>query len=72
MQHVSKSTGQVLLTAAQVRRRFGSISDMTLRRWLNNTKLKFHSPTSINGRRYWYEGELDAWERARVSAEKIA
>ena len=52
-------------TAAQVRARYGNVSDMSLYRWVRNPSLGFPSPININGRRYWRIADLQAWERTR-------
>ena len=39
---------------------------MTLWRWLHDPELGFPKPFRINGRRFWKEPELTAWERTRV------
>src|SRR5215213_7972081 len=44
---------------------FGGISDMTLWRWLQDEELGFPRPLVINGRRYWRENEIVAWQAAR-------
>jgi predicted DNA-binding transcriptional regulator AlpA len=55
--------GKKYLRAAQVRARYGDISDMTL--WRRIQSGNFPKPNYINGRRYWPEEELDAYD-ARV------
>ena len=52
-----------LLPAKQVKHRYGDISDMTLYRWAHNADLGFPEPVYINGRRFWYEENLDAFDR---------
>jgi predicted DNA-binding transcriptional regulator AlpA len=56
-------------TAAQVRSRYGNISDMTLWRWLQDANLRFPKPLTINGRRYWKISDLEAWEISQTSNE---
>jgi hypothetical protein len=56
------------LSAAQVRNRYGGISNMTLWRWLNDGELGFPPPEWIRRRRFWREDKLAAWERIRPSA----
>lgn len=51
-----------LITATRVRRRFGNISDMTLWRWLGDTRIAFPRPLYIGQRRYWRLSDLAAWE----------
>jgi hypothetical protein len=55
--------GDVFLTAAQVRRRYGSVSAMTLHRWLRNPELGFCRPIVIGNRRYWRLSDLEHFER---------
>jgi hypothetical protein len=52
----------VFLPAAQVKRRYGDITDMTLWRWLHDAKLEFPPPADIAGRRYWRLSELQRFE----------
>jgi predicted DNA-binding transcriptional regulator AlpA len=55
----------VYLNAAQVRARYGGISDMSLWRWLRDEELGFPKPYRINRLRYWKDSELTEWERTR-------
>jgi hypothetical protein len=55
-----------LLPNAKVLERYG-ISDRTKRRWEQDPDLKFPKPVWINGRKYQYETELDAFDAARVA-----
>jgi predicted DNA-binding transcriptional regulator AlpA len=48
-----------------------SVSDKTIDRWAADAKLGFPPPRWINGRRYWDEAELDAFDR-RAARTKIA
>jgi len=54
-----------LLTAAQVKRRYGSASDMWLWRRLHDSS-GFPEPLLICGRRFWKLSALIAWERSRT------
>lgn len=58
-----------LLTAKQVRQRYGGISDMSLWRWLRAPELKFPKPLLINGRRYWRLVDLGRWEDQHSKSE---
>jgi hypothetical protein len=58
--------GDVFLSAAQVRRRYGGVSAMTLHRWLQSSKLEFCKPIFIGNRRYWRLSDLEKFERRRV------
>jgi predicted DNA-binding transcriptional regulator AlpA len=62
---VSADAATTYLTAGQVRRRYGGMSDMALWRWLRDEKLGFPQPLRINRRRFWREMDLIAWETAR-------
>ena len=55
------------LNAAQVRSRYGGVSDMALWRWLQDEDLGFPKPFRINRRRFWKASDLTAWERTRRS-----
>jgi hypothetical protein len=57
--------GDQLLTARQVRARYGDICEMTLFRWVHDGRLGFPRPRYINQRRYWRLSELVAWEQTR-------
>jgi predicted DNA-binding transcriptional regulator AlpA len=53
--------------AAQVRRRYGDITDMTLWRWTHDPEINFPQPEYLNGRdRFWDEAKLDAYDRAQA------
>lgn len=57
-------------TAAQVRRRYGGISEMGLWRWINDGKVDFPKPDLIvNGRRLWSEETLDIFD-ARLTVRE--
>ena len=60
------------IIAAKLRARFGNISDMTLWRWLHDPALNFPQPIWINGRRYWRESEILAWEQSRPRKQEAA
>ena len=57
-----------LLTAAQVKRRYGNASDMWLWRRLHDSS-GFPQPFFICGRRFWKLSALIAWERAQAKSE---
>jgi hypothetical protein len=42
------------------------VCDRTLDRWLADARIDFPRPLTINGRRYFSEPELVAWERKRA------
>jgi hypothetical protein len=54
-----------LVTAAQVKRRYGNASDMWLWRRLHDES-GFPQPLFICGRRFWRLAALIAWEHARA------
>jgi hypothetical protein len=54
------------LTSAQVRRRYGDVSDMALFRWLADEKVGFPQPIIIGNRRYWKLSALLTFERQRA------
>jgi hypothetical protein len=62
------------LRAAQVRKRYGDITEMTLWRWLHDPELNFPQPEYHGRDRFWDEAVLDAHDRecARRSAAKRA
>ena len=69
---VVQESPRTLLPARRVWERYG-ITDRSLDRWILREGLRFPKPVVINGRRYWYEAELSAWERDRRSAaERVA
>lgn len=59
-------------TASAVRQRYGGMSDMTLYRWLQNPTLGFPRPRYINGRRYFDDDELDAFDARMADAKEPA
>ena len=61
----------VMLTAKQVRTRYGGVSDMALWRWLRDERLAFPRPIVINSRRYWKLSDLAQWEITQAS-RKVA
>ncbi|GJD51767.1 hypothetical protein OPKNFCMD_4525 [Methylobacterium crusticola] len=67
---MSKSV--VYLTARQVRERYGNCSDMAIWRWLRNEDLSFPKPLTINGRRLWKEGDLEAFEKQQAIKQEAA
>jgi predicted DNA-binding transcriptional regulator AlpA len=48
------------------------VSDMSIWRWLHDAELGFPRPAMIvNGRRFWLEADLRAWENARLRQGKV-
>jgi predicted DNA-binding transcriptional regulator AlpA len=62
---------EVMLTAKQVRTRYGGVSDMALWRWLRDERLAFPQPIVINSRRYWRLSDLAQWELTQAG-RKVA
>jgi hypothetical protein len=62
---VSVDATTIYLNAAQVRTRYGGMSDMALWRWLQDETLGFPKPLVINNRRFWLAAALTDWERKR-------
>jgi DNA-binding transcriptional MerR regulator len=60
----TQPTGQKLPTRA-VCARYG-VSDRTIARWERDAGLKFPQALIINGRKYYAEDELTAWDRANA------
>ena len=61
-----------LITAAEVRARFGGISDMTLWRWLDDAALGFPRPAYIQRRRFFRETEIEEFIERQVAASTAA
>lgn len=59
-----------LLTASQVRERFGNISDMSLWRWIKSPVMGFPQPIRINGRRFFRLQEIEAFEMRASSGRQ--
>jgi predicted DNA-binding transcriptional regulator AlpA len=60
------------ITSAQLRARFGGISDMTLWRWLNRPEMHFPKPAIIERRRYWRIAEIESWEESQLRSRRAA
>lgn len=61
-----------LLTAKEVRERFGGISDMSLWRWLDSETLNFPKPIHIQRRRFWEADAIEAFIAGQAEANKAA
>jgi hypothetical protein len=59
-------TGRKLPTRA-VCERYG-VCDRTIARWQANPTLNFPQPTIINGRKYFDDDQMTAWDRSRAAA----
>lgn len=55
-----------LIQAAEVRRIFGGVSDMSLWRWLDNPDLNFPRPIVISRRRFWRKTEIAEWQKSQM------
>jgi hypothetical protein len=51
------------LPSKKVRVRYGDISEMTVKRWVESPTLGFPQPLVINGIQYFDEAELDAFDQ---------
>ncbi|WP_167376136.1 helix-turn-helix domain-containing protein [Methylobacterium tarhaniae] len=60
-----------LLTSGSVAARYGR-SLRTLMRWIRDRPSGFPAPTQINGRYYWSENDLEAWEHSLASNAALA
>lgn len=58
---------QRLISATAAREICGSVSDMTLWRWLNDNAIGFPSPIYVGRRRYFRQAEISAWIEARAA-----
>jgi predicted DNA-binding transcriptional regulator AlpA len=67
---MAEAADTTYLSAGQVRRRYGGISEMTLWRWLQDEALAFPAPEWIRRRRFWREDRLLAWEQTRPTAPR--
>lgn len=63
MTHPQVNRDKRYLRAAQVRARYGDISDMTLWRWLHSPAVEFPKPIYVGRDRFWDEAALDAHDR---------
>ena len=57
----------VYLTQAQVKARYGGVSDMAIWRWEHRPEVSFPRPLVINGRKFWKLSELETFERRVVA-----
>jgi predicted DNA-binding transcriptional regulator AlpA len=58
----------ILITAPQLRKRYGGKSDMWLWRQLKNDS-SFPRPLYLNGRRHWRFSQVQAWESQQSTRE---
>ena len=62
------SRGDVYLSSAQLRERYGNISPMTVWRWVRDEKMSFPAPLLIGKRNFWRLSDLETFERSRKAA----
>lgn len=62
----TKTDMRRLIPDPQVWKRYG-VTSMTGWRWDRNASLNFPKAVVINRRKYRYEDELEAWERAQIA-----
>lgn len=60
-----------LLTGPNLNRRHG-VSSMTTWRRRQDPRLNFPKPVVVNGRNYWWEDEIESWERAQAISKAAA
>lgn len=53
-----------LVPTREVVRRYG-VTDRTLAAWASRRETEFPQPVTVNRRKFWRRGELEAWERSR-------
>ena len=57
-----------LVSSAAVRRRYGNLSGMSLYRWMTDPRLGFPKAIKIRERNFFYEHELDEFDRRMADA----
>lgn len=57
-----------LIPAKEIRAMFGSVSDMTLWRWLQDESLGFPRPTVIRNRRYWDADAIEGFQQRTINS----
>src|SRR5437762_2543671 len=57
-----------LVSSAAVRRRYGSLSAMSLYRWMTDPRLSFPKAIKIRERNFFYVHELDEFDRRMADA----
>jgi hypothetical protein len=67
---ISSYATAVFLTAAQVRVRYGCVSEMTIWRWLKDPALVFPEPIRINRRRYWKIADLNDFDKRSEAGDR--
>ena len=64
-----QTEADVFLSARDVKRRYGNVSDMWLYRREHEENSDFPKPLRICGRRYWRASDLSAWEASRTEKQ---
>jgi predicted DNA-binding transcriptional regulator AlpA len=59
---LAQSESDVFLTARDMRRRYGNVSDMWLYRREHDADSNFPKPIRISGRRFWRLSDVMRWE----------
>lgn len=57
------------LRSDAVREKFGGISDITLRRWVNDPEIGFPKPKVIGRRWFFKVGDIEAWEERQETKQ---
>jgi len=63
---------KVRISAAEVRKRCGGISEMTLWRWLEHPTMEFPKPIYIVRRRFWDADEVEDFLSRQPSSKSAA
>jgi predicted DNA-binding transcriptional regulator AlpA len=69
---MSVQTGEMYITAPQLRERFGGRSDVWLWRLLRDERANFPKPIMLRRYRYFRLSEIEAWEEANRAKSKEA
>lgn len=64
---------QTLLNSSTTRACCGDVTPMCLWRWRRDPRMQFPNAVMINGRNYWFKGELRRWleDRRNAAAGKV-
>jgi predicted DNA-binding transcriptional regulator AlpA len=61
----------IFLTARDMRRRYGNVSDMWLYRREHGGDCGFPKPIRICGRRFWRLSQVVQWENQQISSQQL-
>jgi hypothetical protein len=64
------ATADALLPARLVLQRY-HVCDRTLDRWIADPALGFPAPLIVNKRRYFYQHQLEQWERDHARKQRV-